>query len=131
MPDTLADFANGERYDYASMVTFLTTPECGAVAPTVSQMAIANGVQFRDKSPFKLDSYAKNLPKNSLESSKKLDLALKEMIPPLMHQNPLSTTEMLPLLGQLALLSPSGARFTLAKVIEQELYAGDGLLQSS
>ncbi len=131
IPDTLADFANGERYDYSSMVTFLTDPQCAVVAPQVSQMAIASGVAFRDKSPFKLDSFARGLPKNSLESSKKLDLALKEMVPPLMRQNPLSTTEMLPLLGQLSLLSPSSARFALAKVIEQELYAGDGLLQAS
>lgn len=131
MPDTLADFANGERYDYAGMVNFLTTPECGAVAPTVSQLAIAAGVAFRDKSPFNLDRYAKNLPKNSLESSKKLDVALKDTIPPLMRVNPLSTSEMLPILGQLSILSPSAARFTLSKVIEQELYAGDKLLETS
>lgn len=127
-PSSLANFANGEGYDYSSMVTYLTAPECVSVAPELSQAAVSKGVDFSSKSPYRLDNFARGARSNSLESSKRLDVMLRKIIPGWVTQKPLTSKEMLPILGQVALLSPSGGRFLLGKVIEQELLAGDDLL---
>ena len=121
----LADFANGERYDYPNMVTYLTNSQCVGNARQIGLAALSQGVVFIDKPPFRLDNFAKALPRVDLESAKRMERTLAKTIPGLLRVNPLSSSEMLPLLGQLALLSPSAAKGTLAAVIEQELYAGD------
>lgn len=124
-PVGLADFANGERYDYANMVTYLTNPTCQGAARQISLAALSYGVTFTDKPPFRLDNFAKALPKVDLESAKRIEMSLDKSIPSLLRANPMSSSDLLPLLGQLSLLSPGAARATLANVIQQELYAGD------
>ena len=123
-PRRLTDFANGVSYDFKSVVTFLTSPQCIASSNSISVQA-ANGVNFNSTAPYRLDNFAKSLSRSDLESSKRLDTALSTTIPALLRENPLGSKEILPILGQLTLLSPGAAKSTLANLIEQELAAGD------
>lgn len=129
-PGALADFANGDRYDYSQMVTYLTSADCAAASYQVSQAAMSAGVTFNNKAPYNLDRFASNLSRNSLESGKRLDASLQGSLPGIMRSNPLSATEMLPIVGQLAILSPSTARFAMGQLIKKELEVGDQLIQS-
>jgi len=130
-PQRLSDFANGESYDYGSLVAYLASPGCQANSRQIATAAIANGVAFSNKLPYRLDYFAEAFKKNDLESGKRTEMALAQSLPGLLRQNPLGTSEMLPLIGQLALLSPEASRTALVSVIQQELYAGDLRLSSS
>src|SRR5262249_4686408 len=62
------------------------------------------------------------------ESGKRIDMQLTQAVPNILRQNAMSTNELMPILGQLAILSPQAARTTLANLITQELYAGDQMI---
>ncbi len=130
-PSGLASFANGEKYDFNSVVGFITSPACAAVHWQVSQAAIDEGVRFQSSGPFRLDQYAKSRSKGASGTVTAVDQTLGKVIGPLLSENPLSSAEMLPLLGQLALLSPSAARTTLTTLIRQETEAADRKLATA
>ena len=131
LPGTLASFANGERYDYSSMVTYLTSPGCAMAAPEISQLAISQGVDFSRDGAIKLAPWAESLKRSAADGNKRLDIALRRAVPNMMLGAPMGTNELLPIVGQLALISPTASRFTLGQVIKNELILGDDILQMS
>lgn len=124
-PSRLADFANGEKYDFNSVVTLITNPVCAGVHAQVSRAAISEGVSFNKSGPFKLDHHAKNVAQGPSGTASSVDQILGKTIPQTLSENPLTSSELLPLLGQLALLSPSAARSTLTTLIRQETASAD------
>jgi hypothetical protein len=123
-PQRLADFANGESYDFNNLVNYLTAPACIANARQISRAAINSGVSFSSVAPYRLDNFAKGSHVD-LESSTRLESSLARTIPNLLRENPLGPNELLPIMGQLALLSPKAARAALTNLIQQEVFAGD------
>lgn len=121
----LADFANGEAYDFSNMVNYLTLPACQTSAREIGRSAIANGVQFNSQGPYRLDAIGRSLNSADLESSRNAELSLAKSIPTLLRTQPLGSQELLPLLGQLSILSPPAARSTLSFLIRSELQNGD------
>jgi hypothetical protein len=130
-PIHIAQFANGESFDYRALVSFVTQPECLEANRSLSKQAITFGVQFENNGPWKLNEYSSMVPLNDVEGRKRVDETLAKEVPVLLRENPLGVSEMLPLIGQLALLSPSAARASLVNIIEQELYSADSKLSSS
>ncbi len=128
-PGSLTSFANGENYNYGDMVTYLTSPDCREESKAISSFAIQNGVDFKTTGPFRLDGFAQQLKNNQLENSRRVEILLGQSIPNQLRINPLGSSELLPLIGQLSLLSPKAARAAMANLIEQELYQGDTQLQ--
>ncbi len=120
-PQRLADFANGESFDYGNLVVFLTTDSCGRMASAMGRDAIRRGVSFNEKAPFRLDLFATGTQKQDLNAREQADAALSERIPGLLRQNPLSADELLPLTGQLALLSPTASRSALVYMAQDQL----------
>jgi hypothetical protein len=121
----LADFANGDAYDYRNLVNYLTVPTCQATARAIGRAAAASGVQFKAEGPYRLDGYSKSLTTADLESSRNAEIALAKSIPQLLRTDPLGSNELLPVLGQLAILSPQAARSTLSYLIQTEIQNGD------
>lgn len=91
---------------------------------------MANGVDFNVSGPFRLDHLAASVKNNQLENARRVELMLGSSIPNTLRMNPLGSTELLPLIGQLSLLSPKGARAAMANLIEQEIYQGETQLSS-
>ncbi len=130
-PSRLADFANGEKYDFNSVVTFITNPICAGVHAQLSRAAIAEGVSFNKAGPYKLDQYAKSLTQGPSGTASNVDQILGKTIPQTLTENPLTSSELLPLLGQLSLLSPTAARATLTTLIRQETESADQRLSQA
>ncbi len=128
-PQGLADFANGERYDYGNLVTFLTSSGCAPVARQVSMAAISYGVSFSDKGSFRLEAFSRSFPKADLESARQQERTLANTIPAILRSSTLSSSELLPIVGQLAILSPAAGRSALANVMQKELSAADRRMQ--
>jgi hypothetical protein len=126
-PSDIADFANGEAYNFKSLVTFITDPVCLSTSRSISQQAMAQGVSF-NSTPFKLDNFSKNYSKMTLEGTRQLEATLLNTVPSTLREHPMNTAELLPIVGQLSLLSPQASRVILTNVIEQELVAADDLL---
>ncbi len=119
-PSRLADFANGDKYDFSAVVGFITNPACAVVHLPMSQAAMAEGVKFISSGPYKLDNHAQNVRTGPSGSVTAVDRILSKTIPIVLDENPIPSSEMLPLLGQLALLSPTAARSALTALIKQE-----------
>lgn len=130
-PGTLAAFANGESYEFASMVTYLANPVCASNSRQLAQSAIREGINFNSEPPFRLDNFANSVAKGDSDSLKRTDVVLGNSVPGLLRMNPMTSQDLLPLLGQFAVLSPRAAKTTLATIIRQELYSGDNLIQSA
>lgn len=126
---SMAAFAAGEEYDFGSMVSYLTSPSCLPAQRSISKAAIQSGITFSQKAPYKLDPFVRGLSTIDLELNSRLDKTLEQNLPIWMRQSPLSTQEMLPIIGQLALLSPRSARLGITNVIQQEIFAGDARIQ--
>ena len=136
-PKALARFANGEKYDFRTLVTFLTSAPCRASSSPIRLSAIYNGIDFNSNAPYKLDMFTAGPTSfdifhrqsaaglGNLEKLKEVDNQLASSIPATLREYPLSPKESLPILGQLAVLSPDGARAALANMIDQELITGD------
>lgn len=120
----LVDFANGQRYFFPSLVTFLTAPECREVAHPMSRSLLSQ-VTFKDKGPYRLDTLAKLISKEDLGSAQRVEDLLANRLPQLLQLNPLTIQEMMPVVGQLSLLSGPAAKTSLAWLIEQELVTTD------
>ncbi len=127
-PESLADFANGEAYDFRGMVSYLSSPACAESGRIIAQVALLKGVHFSSSGPIKLEPFAKGMSYEDLASWKKIDNLVQTEIPNMLRDSPLSSNEMLPIVGQLALLSPDAARYAMVNLIEKELYAADQLL---
>ncbi len=128
-PQGLADFANGERYDYGNLVTFLTSSGCAPVARQVSLAAISYGVTFSDRGQFRLEALSRSFPKSDLESARQQERTLANTIPTILRNSTLSSSELLPIVGQLSILSPAAGRSALANVMQKELSAADRRMQ--
>jgi len=124
-PGSLSNFANGDSYNYGEMVTYLTSSDCREDGRTIAGAAIANGVDFNVSGPFRLDQFASSLKSNQLENARRVELLLGSSIPNQLRINPLGSSELLPLIGQLSLLSPKAARAAMANLIQQEIYQGE------
>jgi hypothetical protein len=124
-PVALAAFANGERYDFNSVVSLISSPLCAVVHRQVSAAAISQGVNFNKSGPFRLDTYAKTLVSGPGGSVSLMDQTLARSIPQTLAENPLTSAELLPLLGQVSLLSPTAARSVLTTLIHQETQEAD------
>lgn len=127
----VAEFANGEQYHYGALVTALTAPPCIAQSRELGLAAMSYGINFSVKSPYRLDGFAQAFAKNDLESARYMEASLARTIPGLLRTNPLGSSDLLPMLGQLAVLSPDAARSALTNVIRQEIYAGNQRLKSA
>lgn len=126
----LASIANGENGNIQPVVAFLTSPPCVLNSKTIAQDAINEGVQFNSV-PFRLDMYAKNYSRLTVEGSEKIDKSLSQLIPPIMRQHPMTAQEQLPLIAQFSILSRSTGLWALANLVKQELIAGAPLLSDS
>lgn len=128
-PQRLANAANGVGdFDYSTVVNFLGNPTCAPLSTSVSQRAIQLGVSFSDKAPWRLDIHAQGTLKGDIKARDKSDIQLQESVPTLLRQYPLGSSELLPLIGQLSLLSPGAARSGLVELSQQQLYTADSLL---
>jgi len=127
-PNSLSSFANGDSYNYGEMVTFLTSPDCREDGRTIAGQAMTNGIDFNVSGPFRLDHLAASVKSNQLENARRVELLLGGTIQNTLRMNPLGSTELLPLIGQLSMLSPKGARAAMANLIQQEIYQGDSQL---
>jgi hypothetical protein len=117
----LASFATGESYSFPDLVHFVTHPDCNEKARVISR-GLLKQVRFQDKGPFKLDAYAKQLLTDDPSVADRVEKSLQSRIPDLLAQFPLTSTEMLPVVGQLALLSQPASRIALATLIAQDLF---------
>ncbi len=130
-PSSLVNFANGESYDFTSLVTFLTSSPCINSSTEIAKIAMSYDIRFSNKAPFRLDYWAKNYGSLSNESLKKRELQIQQNISSLYRLTNLTSSETFPLIGQLAILSPSAARFMLSKAIEKELFNASDVINSS
>lgn len=121
----LADFANGDGYDFGNLVNYLTVPSCQAASRDIGRAAIAAGINFKAQGPYRLDAIGRSLSAADLESSRNAELALAKTIPQLLRTEPIGSTDLLPILGQLSVLSPQAARSALSYMIQSELQNGD------
>jgi len=119
-PVGLANFANGESYDYNNLVTYLSNPNCVAVSPQISSAAIKYGINFSKIAPYQLESYSKNALKDALGSQDSFYQVFGKKLPSLLRSNPLSSKELLPLVGQLSVLSIPAGRTGLVELMTQE-----------
>lgn len=124
-PQRLADFANGNNYDFGNMVAYLTQPACISNGRSIRRSAIAAGVSFAQTGPYRLDLFARGVNSGGLQTEPSTEAALANSIPALLRSEPLGNAEMLPVLGQVALLSPKAARMILTQVIRQEISDAD------
>lgn len=131
-PNEVADFAKGVAFQYPAMVQFLSAPACLQISRTLSQAILASGsIKFNDKGPLRLDRYADQLKPDELQSATNVDALVLRTFPGLLRQNPVSTRDLLPLVAQVSLLSPSAGREAWVTAIQQELFAGDDMLKTA
>lgn len=126
----LASIANGENGNIQPVVAFLTSPPCVLNSKTIAQEAINEGVQFNSV-PFRLDMFAKNYSRLTVEGSEKIDKSLFQLVPPIMREHPMTAQEQLPLIAQFSILSRSTGLWALGNLVKQELIAGAPLLNNS
>ena len=130
-PGELAEFANGETFHFEALTDFLSDPSCqGNSRESIAKEAVRIGVKFSETGALRLDGFAKNILLSSTPSAAG-EAALRNAVPPFLRSDTSSAKELLPLLGQLALLSPTAARFTLAEIQQRELAIGDTRLSQS
>lgn len=126
----LATIANGENGNLQPVVAFLTSPPCILNSKNIADEAISEGIQFNSM-PFRLDMFAKNYSRLTVEGSEKIDKTLSEQIPPIMREHPMTAQEQVPLIAQFSILSRSTGLWALGNLVRQELIAGASLLNTS
>jgi hypothetical protein len=131
-PSDLADFAKGTAFRYPTMVNFLSSPDCLESTRSITQATLSVGnIKFNDKGPLRLDRFADQLRADELQSAARVDSLVARTFPALLRENPVPTRDLLPLAAQVALLSPTAAREVWVTVIQQELVAGDDLINNA
>jgi hypothetical protein len=116
----IARFANGESYNFGAVVDLVTSNACAVMSNNIVSNEIAQGVNF-NKTPFHLDEFAKGYSNLTIDGKRRVESGIQKNVDSALRNNPLSDKEILPVLGQLSLLSPKAARSTLAYLITQEL----------
>jgi hypothetical protein len=116
----IAKFANGESYNFGAVLDMVTNNACAVLSNKIVPNEIGQGINF-NKSPFHLDEFAKGYSNLTIDGKRRVESGIQKTVENGLRNNPLSDKEILPVLGQLALLSPKAARSTLAYLITQEL----------
>ena len=130
-PQALENFAMGSGdYDFGQMVTYLSASGCQGAMRQAGR-SVSRGIPFTSAGPLRLDTFAVPLQRGDLDGVRRTEKQLAEKIPALLRDNPMTGSEMLNWLGQLALLSQPAARIVLANMIQQELVSGNRQLASS
>jgi len=132
-PGDISNFANGESYNFTSVVQLVSNPECTKVGNAISAGEMAMGVKF-NRYPFHLDDFSKGYSNLTIDGKRGVESGIQKNMAATLRNNPLSSRELLPILGQLSLLSPKAARSMLAYLITQELISQEldgkqGLIQ--
>lgn len=128
-PEALQRFANGERFDFKPLVTYLTSPACQPPSRQIAQSVVRSGVSFGSFRGLRLEDYARSLKSGDLEAAGRVESELGIRVPSLLKYD-LATSDLLPVTGQLALLSPKAGRSALAALIRLRLVEGDRQIQS-
>jgi len=116
----ISKFANGEAYNFNSVVQLVANPQCSGAHNVIAAREISQGVAF-NKTPFHLNDFATGYSNLTIDGKRALESGIKKNVAATLRNNPLSSRELLPILGQLSLLSPKSARSMLAYLITQEL----------
>lgn len=126
----LASFANGEDYNLEGMVSFLTDAGCEERQSQIVRDALSQRISFNE-APFRLKQMASNFDPASLQSVEQTNQTLTRVVPIILKEHPLTNNAILPILGQVAVLSQPAARKILAEMIQTELINSDGLMKTS
>ncbi|MFM8314418.1 MAG: hypothetical protein ACKOA8_09050, partial [Deltaproteobacteria bacterium] len=118
----IARFANGEVYNFGAVVSLVAKPSCAVMSNSLVINELSQGINF-NRVPFHLDEFSKGFSSLTVEGKKKVELGIDRNLRTQLNAENYSNKELLPVLGQLALLSPKAARSTLAYLITQELIA--------
>ncbi len=116
----ISKFANGEGYNFNSVVDLVAKPACAPFSNAIVAQEIAQGVNF-NRTPFHLDGFSKGYSNLTIDGKRSVERGIQKNVAAALRSTPLSNRELLPVLGQLALLSPKSARSMLAYLITQEL----------
>lgn len=116
----IASFANGERFNFRSVVNLVASPDCAVARNAIVASEMALGVKF-NRTPFRFDEIVSGFSSLTVDGKKKIEFAIENKMEDQLRREPMSSRELLPVLGQLALLSPKAARSTLAYLITQEM----------
>lgn len=122
----LADFANGSKYEFKQLVNYLTLPSCETVAKEVSLSAVGAGISFSNEAPYRLDYFAKPLLEKNEAGWKQNGAQLEQSIGKFFREKPLPREKLLPVVGQLAVLSIPAARQGMAELIKRDLAQLEG-----
>lgn len=127
-PQKIIDFANGVESDFSQLLPFVTNSRCSNLSPKI----IASIDRFgSNPAPYKLDAFLSPYLRSDLEGMRQTDLSLQKRINSFISQYPLGDRDLLPLIGQLAVLSPSTSVDLIAKRISGELIIGQALLKNA
>lgn len=116
----IANFANGEKFNFQSVVSYVAKSGCSPQRLPILRQELQEGIRF-NHTPFRFDDIAKNYTGLTTEERKRVEYSIYDKMNSQMTLTPMSGKDLLPILGQLALLSPKAARSTLAYIITQEL----------
>ncbi|MSP19678.1 MAG: hypothetical protein EXR74_08920 [Bdellovibrionales bacterium] len=119
-PGDIARFANGESYNFSSVVNLVAGTSCSLSSKSIIANEISQGINF-NKIPFHLDNFSVGYSNLTIDSRGRMENIIQKNVAATLRNYSLSNSEILPVLGQLALLSPKAARSTLAYLITQEL----------
>ncbi|MFM8268886.1 MAG: hypothetical protein ACKN9V_01765, partial [Pseudomonadota bacterium] len=126
----LAAFANGDDYNLEGMVSFLTETSCQERQSQIVRDALSQRISFNEV-PFRLKQVASHFDPGSLQSVEQTNQTLLRVVPVILKDHPLTNNAILPILGQVAVLSQPAARKVLAGMIQTELISGDALIKTS
>lgn len=126
----LAAFANGDEYDMGGMVNFLSDESCQDRQSKIVREALSYRISFNEE-PFRLKQLSTNYNPSSLQSVEHVNQTLLRTVPIVLKDHPLTNESMLPVLGQVAVLSQPAARKILGEMIRNELISSDGLMKAS
>lgn len=126
----LAAFANGDDYNLGGMISFLTDSNCQERQSQIVREALSQRISFNE-TPFHLKKIATGFDPSSLQSVEYTNQTLTRVVPVILKDHPLNNNAILPILGQVAVLSQPAARKILAEMIQTELISSDALMKTS
>jgi len=126
----LAAFANGDDFNLGGMVSFLTEAGCQERQNQIVREALSQRISFNEE-PFRLKQVAANFNPSSAQSIEHANQHLQRSLPITLREHSLSNEALLPVLGQVAILSQPAARKILAEMIQKELISSDALIKNS
>lgn len=126
----LAAFANGDDFNMGGMIAFLTDSSCQERQSYIVRDALSQRIAFNEE-PFRLRQVASTFNPGSLQSVEQANQTLLRMVPVVLKDHPMTNDAILPILGQVAVLSQSAARKIISEMIQNELIAADTLMKTS